>query len=116
MAQIIGYLTFEEAAEFDRYASNLRLDRTALANLLIVRELRCDRLRLLSTIFDCKVSNGGKTKIVAHQSDGSTKAAFKCHVESHGLKPGRSAAILFRAELKEHWLLTSIDICKFDSV
>lgn len=115
MAQILGYLALDEADDFQRYAAELRLDRTALANLLIVRELRIGRLAKLKISYDRDLAGLEKTKIVAHQGDPATKAAFKVHSSALGLKPSRAAAILFRAELAERWLEASMDRNPFDS-
>jgi hypothetical protein len=109
MAQILGYLALDEADDFQRYAAELRLDRTALANLLIVRELRSGRLGELLTRYDRDLGGTENTKIVAHQADPATKVAFKAHAADFKLKPSRAAAILFRAELAEHWLEASMD-------
>src|SRR3546814_7271787 len=79
MAQILGYLSDDEASAFQQYAAELRLDVTALANLLIVRELRRERLAALRPLHDRDLGGQGKKKIVAHQSDPETKAAFKAH-------------------------------------
>lgn len=109
MAQILGYLTLDEADDFERYAAGLRLDRTALANLLIVRELRIGRLAELMGRYDRDLAGTEKSKIVAHQADPATKAAFKAHAAVFKLKPSRAAAILFRTELAQHWLEASMD-------
>src|SRR3546814_10703117 len=90
MAQILGYLSDDEASAFQQYAAELRLDVTALANLLIVRELRRERLAALRPLHDRDLGGQGKKKIVAHQSDPETKAAFKAHAIACDLKPSRS--------------------------
>ena len=116
MAQILGYLSDGEASAFQQYAAELRLDVTALANLLIVRELRRDRLAVLRVLYDRDLGGQGKKKIVAHQSDHETKVAFKAHAIARDLKPSRAAAIIFRAERAERWLAVSMDLSQFDSV
>jgi hypothetical protein len=110
VAQVLGYLSLEECDAFQAYAGELRLDRSALANLLIVRELRAQRLAVLKMIFDRDLPKDGKAKITAHQGDTSTKDAFIAHAKGQGIKPTRAAAILFRAELTERWLEASMDI------
>src|SRR3546814_7340952 len=109
MAQILGYLSDDEASAFQQYAAELRLDVTALANLLIVRELRRERLAALRPLHDRDLGGQGKKKIVAHQSDPETKAAFKAHAIARDLKPSRAAAIIFRAELAERRLAVSME-------
>jgi len=110
MAQILGYLSLEECDAFQAYAGELRLDRSALANLLIVRELRVRRLPGLKAKFDRDLPADRKTKITAHQGDPSTKDAFIAHSADCGMKPTRAAAILFRAELSERWLRANMDL------
>lgn len=109
LAQILGYLTTEEVLHFQSYAAELRLDATALANLLIVRELRNPRLGKLRERFDRELGGSERSKVVAHQRGERTKLAFKEHAEGLGLKASRAAAILFRAELEELWLQGSMD-------
>jgi hypothetical protein len=109
LAQILGYLTTDEVERFQAYAAELRLDATALANLLIVRELRSPRLRELRDIYDRDLGGVERSKVVAHQHGERTKLAFKEHAEGLGLKASRAAAILFRAELDELWLQRSMD-------
>jgi hypothetical protein len=116
MAQILGYLTNDEAIAFQHYVTELRLDASALANLLIVRELRRARLARLIITYDAELAGQDKKKIVAHQSDDDTKTAFANHAMQYGLKPSRAAAILFRAELHEKWLASTMDLSQFDSV
>src|SRR3546814_16146988 len=101
MAQILGYLSDDEASAFQQYAAELRLDVTALANLLIVRELRRERLAAIRPLHDRDLGGQGKKKNVAHQSDPETTAAFKAHAIARALKPSSAAALIFRAEIAE---------------
>ena len=109
MSQILGYLALDEADNFQHYAAELSLDRTALANLLIVRELRIGRLAELKLRYDRDLGGMEKTKVVAHQADLLIKGVFKAHAANFALKPSRAAAIVFRAELAERWLEASMD-------
>lgn len=104
MAQIIGYLTPDQAAAFQEHAASGGIDASALANLLIVRELLICRLADLKARIDADLPPGDRMKVTAHQSDNATKLAFGAHAASVGLKPSPAAAILFRAELEERWL------------
>jgi len=115
MAQILGYLTSAEAAAFHEQAGLGGIDASALANLLIVRELQLGRLAELTSRFDAEVPTGDRTKITAHQRDDATKLAFGVHAGAKGLKPSPAAAVLFRAELEEHWLLHCLGVNRFDS-
>lgn len=116
MAQITGYLTPVQAAAFQDLAASGGLDVSALANLLIVRELRVNRLRILKADFDADLGQGERMKITAHQRFDVTKEAFSAHAAATGLKPGPAAAILFRAELKERWLTFCLGVNQFDSI
>ncbi len=116
MAQITGYLTPVQAAAFQNHAASGGLDVSALANLLIVRELRTKRLPILKMDFDVDLPPGERMKVTAHQRLDITKEAFAAHAAETGLKPSPAAAILFRAELKERWLTFSLGVNQFDSV
>jgi hypothetical protein len=101
--QILGYLLPEECEEFNAYAGSMNLNSSAVANLLIVRELRLRRLPELEH-YQRDHPRAECAKIVGHQSNDRAKRAFTAHAESCGLKPTAAAERLFRAELKEHWL------------
>lgn len=109
MAQIIGYLAPEEVEAFQRYAGELNVDATALANLLILRELHFRRVVELSSKFDRGLVGRETAKIIAHQKNGSTKALLQTYAESLGMKPSRIAAIIFRAEITEQWLAKAVE-------
>lgn len=104
MPQILGYVTPEDRDRFEAYALAHGLDVTALANLLIARELRARRLTELQVTFDAPRPLASRSKIVAHTPDAKTKEAFTARAHEAGMKPSRAAAILFRAELDERWL------------
>ncbi len=104
MAQVLGYVTPVERQAFEAYALDHGLDVTALANLLIARELRAKRLAQLTLRFDRTEPLSDRVKIVAHTPTEATKLAFAGRAAEAGLKPTRAAAILFRAELEERWL------------
>lgn len=114
MTQILGYVTPDERDRFEAYARTHGLHVTALANLLIARELRAGRLSGLLKRFDVRPLPA-RTKIVAHTPDVATKEAFALRAASVGVKPSRAAAVLFRAELHERWLETHVLINHFDS-
>lgn len=106
--QILGYLLPEECEEFNTYAGSMNLNSSAVANLLVVRELRLRRLSRLED-YQRNYRRSECSKIVAHQSNDSTKRAFTAHAEGCGLKPTAAAERLFRAELEEHWLKHCLD-------
>ena len=99
--QIVGYVLDEEAERFGQYASALSLDVSAVATLLIVREISAGRLR---GIVERYPSVGGGRKIVAHQRNGDLKQVFADHVAKFDVRSTPAAGSLFRAELHERWL------------
>lgn len=105
--QVTGYLPADDARRFTDYAARFGLDKSALASLLVQRELILDRLPALGR-FRHHVPTADCIKITAHRVDASTKAAFEAAAARHGLKPGVAASILFLAENKEHWLEKSL--------
>ena len=116
MAQILGYLSFVEAVDFQLHAASGGLDASALANLLIARELNLARLSELRGEFCVDAVHPDRKKIVAHVRDDSTKVSFARAAAEAGLKPSPAAAILFRAELKERWLSHCLKVDRLDSV
>jgi hypothetical protein len=115
MAQVLGYVTPEERDAFEAYANEHGLDVSALANLLIARELRAKRLALLTPRFDRTEPLPDRLKIVAHTPTQATKLAFAARAAEAGVKPTRAAAILFRAELEERWLERHVFVNQIDS-
>lgn len=115
MVQVLGYLSAADAAEFRAHAASGGLDASALANLLIVRELKLARLAELQKAFAADAALSDRTKIIAHQPDDRIKSAFTKHAKDAGLKPSPAAAVLFKAELKERWLSRCLVLEPVDS-
>lgn len=116
MTQIIGYLSSAEATDFREHAAGGGIDVSALANLLITRELRIGRLPNLKGRFSVHLPPADRTKIVAYLRDRDTKQAFGAHAGAAGLRPTPAAALLFRAELEERWLTLCLNAKPLDSV
>jgi hypothetical protein len=108
MAQIGGYLQPDEHARFKAYANGLGLSESALANLLIVREIRCKRLRVLKGKYLTGTPSESRQRVTAHRSDAVMKSAFLTRSGEEGLKPDQAASILYRAEISERWLEQAI--------
>jgi len=115
MPQVLGYVTSAERDTFEAYALDHGLDVTALANLLIVRELRAKRLEMLVTTVEPAPPLTVRAKIVAHTPTEATKLAFSIRASEAGMKPSRAAAILFRTELEERWLERHVLVNQIDS-
>lgn len=111
MNQIIGYVTTDEAIAFAVYAEALGLDVSALANVLLRREMQLCRLRNLPAPEAVERT----VKITAHIKSETFKASFADHARQHGLRAGPAATRLFQAELKEQWLASSLGINDSDS-
>lgn len=107
MVQIGGYLTSEEHADFKRYAAQFQLKDSGLANLLIARELRCDRLERLKALFP-PVRLMDRSRVTAHQSDPEVKTIFEAHAHRASVSCDFAASLIFRAELAERWLEKAI--------
>jgi hypothetical protein len=110
MVQIGGYLDPNEHASFKAYATCLQISDSALANLLIVRELRCKRLNRLKSPFQQTIAAANRKRITAHISDPSFKFAVETHLTEVGLTPDQAMSILLRAELCERWLANSMRV------
>lgn len=108
MAQIGGYLQPDEHARFKAYANELGLSESALANLLLVREIRRKRLNDLKGKYSAGAPSESRERVTAHRPDAVMKIAFVAHSSKEGLKPDQAASILYRAELGERWLEQSI--------
>ena len=105
--QITAYLPSDDAETFLSYSNSLGIDKSSLANLLIVRELQLNRLDSLSR-FRHGQSSASCTKVTAHLSDPAIKDAFTASAARHKLRPGTAAGMIFRAELEERWLERSL--------
>lgn len=106
--QITAYLPSDDAETFRSYSNSLGIDKSSLANLLIVRELRLNRLGSLSC-FRHDQPSASCIKVTAHLSDPAIKDEFSASATRHKLRLGTAAAMIFRAELKERWLERSLN-------
>lgn len=108
MTQIGGYLTPLEHTNFKAYAQEFGLSESALANLLLVRELRLRRIHYLKGKYPAGAPSDSRQRVTAHQSNAALKIAFEVHSVEEGLKPDQATSILYRTELDERWLEKSI--------
>lgn len=98
-----GWLTLQQGFEFTEYATKIGIDQSALATILIVRELSRDRLSSLLLADSGKVPGKGK-RVSARTRHADLKARFAVHAAKHGVSADAASATLFRAELSERWL------------
>lgn len=106
--QIGGWLRRSEKDALQEYLKQFGIRPAAAATLLIVRELRCKRLPKLKERYAEHVGSE-RSRLTAHQPDGTLKEAFKQHAAAAGLDPNPAASILFRAELEERWLENAVE-------
>lgn len=104
--QISAHICAAERAAFETYATTFGLDAAGLLALLLVRELRVDRLadllggdRPLKAARDSKVTVHGNV---------SLRASIAARAEKCGTSLSNACAVLMRAELRERWLERSI--------
>jgi hypothetical protein len=107
MPQVNIYVTGTDHEQFTKYAWDFGLDATALANLLLTRELRIGRLTGLRSLVPQRGDLRG-AKVTAHLSR-DRRVAFATRAKSCGLSLSKAGAILILAELKEHWLKKAVD-------
>lgn len=108
MVQIGGYLQPDEHIRFKTYAAEFCLSESALANLLLVREIQIKRLKDLKDKYLAGAPSESRARVTAHQPDEVMKIAFEARCSEEGLKPDQAASIVYRAELDERWLERSI--------
>lgn len=106
-AQVACNLTPTEGADLRTYAEGLELSRRRLCGLLIVRELRLNRIGELSARHPGSGSRRNSSRVTARVS-ASTKASFAKHVKAAIVGSDDAAAAIFRAELEEKWLSNAV--------
>jgi hypothetical protein len=115
--QITVRLHPEEKTSFDNYAAAHGLDCSELAKLLIVRELRLQRLLVLKNrkqIPEFKRQSWGKgirkPTVTAHFSTQDEVKAFDRYAESCSLNRQKAGAWVLTAELDEQWLEKALSL------
>lgn len=104
--QIGGYVTKAEKALFKAYSESCGIAESALANLLVRRELSLNRLAILGRLHSSEAKKG--PRITANIKEERIKTAFKEHVKRYDMEPGPAATVLWRAELAEQWMDAAI--------
>jgi hypothetical protein len=106
--QIGCYMTAREAADLCRLARVNELTRAKLLILLVLRELRTKRLRSLAPHHPERIGKGRGKRITARTARASVKLRFKRHAAECGLGIDEAAGVIFRAELRERWLMGAL--------
>ena len=109
MTQIGGYVSKAERGQFKKYAADLQISESAVATLLILRELQLRRLSQLKESYSLGAPANDRARITAHQSNDGLKAAFEARSGEEDMLPDQAASLVFRAELTERWLRHAID-------
>lgn len=108
MPQITGYMTADERSRFGDYAHRLGLDGGTVATLLLVRELRVDRLAELRSKPGFRSPAKAPGKITSHRLAEPEKQKFREHRARFKMSASKALGLLCRAELKERWLEKAI--------
>ena len=106
--QIGCYLTRDEARRLDAHANEHELSRPKLCALLVQRELNLKRLGELKGRYAGSEPKKGTARVTARISREDLKTDFSALAEKFGLGSDDAAAIMFRAELREHWLTAAL--------
>ena len=105
---IIGaWISEADGRAFGSYALELGLDESALATLLIVRELHVGRLQAIAETRSAKSAK--EKRVTARPRQPEIETAFAKHALLNGFKPGQAAALLIQTELSERWLKSALE-------
>jgi len=102
--QIGCNLTPNEGKQLNAHAEAHELSRPRLCALLVLRELNLKRLGELKGRYAGSEPKKGAARVTARISNEEVKTDFSDLAEKCGLGSDDAAAIIFRAELDEHWL------------
>lgn len=102
-----GWLTKAEGEKFQALALSVGLDESALATILVVRELNTRSLAVDQSRFISTTVTKEK-RITARPKRDELKVQFQGYCRSLGLSMDATAAAVFRKEIAENWLGTTI--------
>lgn len=110
--QITIRLDTELKAQFDTYTTELGVDGSELAKLLIIRERNLGRLQAIcNELMPQRRPRGTGTRlptITAHFSKRADVDEFDRYARQCGLSRSSAGAWLLEAELKERWLESAL--------
>jgi len=103
MTDAIGaWLSAEEGRAYAKYCKHLGLDESALATLLLTREVNTGRLHELKAL---QRAPRLKAKRVTIRPQGAgLRERFVAHARANGVPMERAAALVLVAETHEKWL------------
>lgn len=102
-AVIGGWLSDEEGESFATYAAEIGIDTSALATLLIAREMSENGLGATRANGRSPPLLKGR-RISARTARRDLRDRFRAHAAGFGMSSDSAAAAVFRAELEERWL------------
>jgi hypothetical protein len=109
MPQITARLSPEIRARFGRYATEVGLDASELARLLIVKVLTVrpgtGPVSSPSKETSRRSRNYGQRKLTAHFHQAKMVADFDSYARTQGLSRAAAARSIVEQELREQWLL-----------
>ena len=104
-----GWLARDEGEKFQALACSVGLDESALATILVVRELAIRSLASGPSKFVPRKVVKEK-RITARPTRSELKVQFREYAESLGSSMDATAAALFRKEIAENWLGKTIGV------
>lgn len=103
MTDAIGtWLSAADGEAFADYCRSLGLDESALATLLLVREVNVGRLQTLTT--HCRPPHFKDKRVTIRPRRSGLREEFDRHAKANGLGIERATALLLVAETQEKWL------------
>ena len=108
MPEVIGaWLSIEEGEAFSKYCAQLGLDESALATLLLTRELSRGQLGVLNWP-DGPRKLVERKRVTARSRAPGFRRAFIEHAKTHGFGQDKAACLIFLREIEEQWLQKAI--------
>lgn len=105
--KIGGWLSETEGKQFQSLAFEVGLDESALATLLVLRELQTKSLKCCKNMYARPKASKDK-RITARPRRNDLKAQFREHAVSLELSMDAAVAALCRKEIAENWLGNTI--------
>lgn len=103
MRDAIGaWLSADDGDEYVEYCKGLGLDESALATLLLVREVNAGRLQELKS--QVRLPSTKHKRVTIRPKGSGLREKFMAHAKANGLGMERAAALVLMAETREKWL------------
>ncbi|OYW45880.1 MAG: hypothetical protein B7Z08_01395 [Sphingomonadales bacterium 32-68-7] len=103
MRDAIGaWLSADDGDAYVEYCRGLGLDESALATLLLVREVNAGRLHELKALGG--LPNFKQKRVTIRPKGSGLREKFLAHAKANGLGLEQAAALVLMAETREKWL------------